>query len=83
MPGVYTLSLHNFSTTTRRATHHLTYRLSQGTTIGMLVDKIIDRKMHKFLFLPYTSEGRWKGCGDHAYVAFQFDSNLISTMLTL
>jgi len=22
--------------------------------------------MHHFLFLPYTAEGRWKGCGYHA-----------------
>jgi len=21
--------------------------------------------MHHFLFLPYTADGRWKGCGDH------------------
>jgi hypothetical protein len=34
--------------------------------------------MHHFLFLPYTSDGRWKGCGDHLYVLFRSISISIS-----
>ncbi|KAL4074253.1 hypothetical protein V8B97DRAFT_1914313 [Scleroderma yunnanense] len=64
-PGIYTLSVLDYNTPTRRSPHHLTFPLRQGTTIGTLIDKIIDKKMHHFLFLPYTLEGRWKGCGDH------------------
>ncbi|KZT04198.1 uncharacterized protein LAESUDRAFT_751269 [Laetiporus sulphureus 93-53] len=64
-PGVYTLAMLSRDTPTFSAAHYLTYPLRQGTTIGTLIDKIIDKKMHHFLFLPYTSESRWKGCGDH------------------
>jgi len=60
----------------------LTYELRHGTTIGILIDKIIERKMHHFLFLPYTSELLWKGCGDHAYALKLFYS-ILGTILML
>ena len=67
-PGVYTLDLLKYVAPTRRTVHQLTFSVLQGTTIGMLIDKAIEREVHHFLFLPYTAEGRWKGCGDHVYV---------------
>ncbi|KAK0194719.1 hypothetical protein F5146DRAFT_978197 [Armillaria mellea] len=63
--GVYTLNLLDYAEPTHRAVHHLTFPLRQGTTIGTLIDKVVQRNMHHFLFLPYTAESRWKGCGDH------------------
>src|SRR6266404_8539163 len=48
--------------------HHFTYSLHEGTTIGYLTNMIVQLKMHHFLFLPYTSQGRWKGCRDHVNV---------------
>lgn len=55
----------DYKSPTRRAVHHCTYPLHEGTTVGHLIDKILELKMHHFLFLPYTAQGRWKGCGDH------------------
>lgn len=69
-PGVYTVALLKYEGPTRRAPHHRTYPVCDGLTIGHLIGKIIANKMHHFLFLLYTKEGRWKGCGDHTYVFF-------------
>ncbi|KAF9512518.1 hypothetical protein BS47DRAFT_1244696, partial [Hydnum rufescens UP504] len=67
-PGTYTVILPTYAMTTHCMVHCHTYPIHQGTTIGNLIDKIIDNKMHHFLFLPYTIGGHWKGCGDHTYV---------------
>ncbi|KAL7922620.1 hypothetical protein ACQKWADRAFT_312853 [Trichoderma austrokoningii] len=66
MPGVYTVKLLTYQSPTHRAPHHRTYPVRAGLTIGNLINKILERSMHHFLFLGYTNEGRWKGCGDHA-----------------
>lgn len=63
----------DYKSPTRRAVHDCTYPLREGTTIGNLTDMILRLKMHYFLFLPYTAEGRRKGCGDHVY-ALSFSS---------
>ncbi|KAI6038756.1 hypothetical protein EDC04DRAFT_2569322 [Pisolithus marmoratus] len=63
-PGVFIVALHNYSTPTHCSVQYHTYALSQGTTVGMLLNAAIKLNMHHFLFLPYTSEGRWKGCGN-------------------
>ncbi|KIO24938.1 hypothetical protein M407DRAFT_8674 [Tulasnella calospora MUT 4182] len=80
-PGTFTVTLLKYSSVTQRAVHHRTYQLRQGTTIGHLIDKIIARQMHHFLFLPYTREGRWKGCGDHllhTWAVFVRDGDITS-----
>lgn len=64
-PGIYTLTLEKFDTATRRALHDHTYTLAAGTTIGALIDTIVGKNMHHFLFLLYTDEDRFKGCGHH------------------
>jgi hypothetical protein len=62
-PGIFTVALQKYNTATSRAPHHRTYPVAAGTTIGDLIKPIIDKQMHHFLFLAYTDEDRFKGCG--------------------
>ncbi|KIO27453.1 hypothetical protein M407DRAFT_232698 [Tulasnella calospora MUT 4182] len=64
-PGTYTLALQKHEAVTLRAAHYRTYTLRAGTTIGALIDAITSRGMHHFIFLLYTDEDRFKGCGHH------------------
>ncbi|KAJ7292645.1 hypothetical protein C8J57DRAFT_1549877, partial [Mycena rebaudengoi] len=62
----YTIDLLKYDEATNRSAHERSFLVQGGLTVGSFSDAIIERKMHHFVFLPYTSEGRWKGCGDHA-----------------
>ncbi|KAG5649929.1 hypothetical protein H0H81_001442 [Sphagnurus paluster] len=63
--GEYRLKMLKYESPTLRAVHHCTYPVSEGTKIGDITETILKHNMHHFLFLPYTSQWRWKGCGDH------------------
>ena len=69
-PSTYTLALKKYDGATSRASHHRTYTLAAGTTIGALIDTIVNKNMHHFLFLLYTDDDRFKGCGHHLCVLF-------------
>jgi hypothetical protein len=68
---------------------HSLYSLSSylpihlGTTIGHLIDKIIDKDMNHFLFLPYTTGGLFKGCGEDIYVVSTPLHQQIGTLLAM
>ncbi|KIO27443.1 hypothetical protein M407DRAFT_232693 [Tulasnella calospora MUT 4182] len=64
-PGTYTLALQKHDAVSIRAVHSRTYTLRAATTIGMLIDAITSKYMHHFIFLLYTDENRFKGCGHH------------------
>ena len=66
-------------TASHRSVQNRTFSMVQGTTIGDLLDAAIGIKMHHYAFLPYTDEGRWKGCGDFMYIIFLFASERILT----
>ncbi|KAL1722376.1 hypothetical protein EV715DRAFT_287397 [Schizophyllum commune] len=63
--GVYTMNLLPYAGPTNRAAHSRSYTIAQGTTLGDLVDAVVSKRMHRFVFFNYTEEELWKGCGHH------------------
>ncbi|KAL1701614.1 hypothetical protein EV121DRAFT_294064 [Schizophyllum commune] len=63
--GVYTMKLLTYAGPTTSAAHVRSYSLRQGTTLGELVDAVVNERMHRFLFFSYTKAELWKGCGHH------------------
>ncbi|KAF7761891.1 hypothetical protein Agabi119p4_9883 [Agaricus bisporus var. burnettii] len=67
--GNYELRLRSYTGPTKSKAHLVTFELKQGTTVGDLIDKVVEKKMHHFCFLPYIKRGEtqphWRGCRDH------------------
>jgi len=63
-PGLFSIKLLEYNNPTYRSLQNRTFPMQDGITIGELLDAAITRNMHHYVFLPYTIEGRWKGCGD-------------------
>lgn len=63
-PVAFTIALLKYSTCNHSTAHSRMYALREGTTLGMLVDEAISKKLHHFLLLPYTTAHLFKGCGD-------------------
>ncbi|KAL1668905.1 hypothetical protein EV121DRAFT_266363 [Schizophyllum commune] len=70
IPGEFSVRLFETDEHSDLVVHHLTYNVRERAKIGDFIRAVIQRNMHHFLFLPYTIDGRWKGCGDHLIFTF-------------